>query len=103
MSIFITSTLYRRKLKHIKVKSSRGKINRALSKGRSHDSPRYTISRLNRGLLAPFLLFKDFIYLFLERGREGERKEETHPCVVVSYVPPLGTWPATQACAPTGI
>ena len=27
---------------------------------------------------------KDFIYLFLERGREGERDGEKHQCVVAS-------------------
>ena len=31
---------------------------------------------------------KDFIYLFLERGKEGET--EKHQCVVASYVPPTG-------------
>ena len=34
--------------------------------------------------------FKDFIYLFLERGREGEREGEKHQCVVASHVPPTG-------------
>ena len=39
-----------------------------------------------------FLFFKeDFIYLLLERGREGEKYPLTWPL--------LGTWPATQACA----
>ena len=31
--------------------------------------------------------FKDFIYLFLERGREGEREGEKHQCVVASRTP----------------
>ena len=48
-----------------------------------------------------------FIYLFnlfleRDRGREGEREEEKHQCVVASHMLPLGTWPATQACALTG-
>ena len=30
--------------------------------------------------------FKDFIYLFLERGREGEK----HQRVVASHMPPTG-------------
>ena len=34
-------------------------------------------------------LKKDFIYLFLKRGREGER-EGKHPCVVASHTPPTG-------------
>ena len=37
-------------------------------------------------ILFMFLFFKHFIYLFLERGREGEE----HPCVVASHVPPAG-------------
>ena len=35
------------------------------------------------------LFFKDFIYLFLEKGREGERGEK-HQCVVASRTPPTG-------------
>ena len=48
--------------------------------------------------------FKDFIYLliFRENGRERDREGETHQWVVASDVSPLGTWPATQACALTG-
>ena len=33
-------------------------------------------------------LFKDFIYLFLERGREGERQGEKH-WLVASHTPPI--------------
>ena len=33
---------------------------------------------------------KGFIYLFLERGREGEREGEHHHCAVASYTPPTG-------------
>ena len=45
-------------------------------------------------------LFKRFyLFIFRERGREGEREGEKHQCVVASL---LGTWPATQACALTG-
>ena len=32
---------------------------------------------------------------------EGEREGEKHQCVVASCAPPLGTAPATQACAIT--
>ena len=50
-----------------------------------------------------FYFFKDFIYLFLERGREGEREGDKHQCVVASLSNPLlGTWPTTQSCALTG-
>ena len=34
--------------------------------------------------------FKDFIYLFLERGREGEREGEKHQCVAASHAPRIG-------------
>ena len=33
---------------------------------------------------------KDFIYLFLERGRKGEREGEKHQCVVATHMPPTG-------------
>ena len=60
----------------------------------------------NRCLYLPsslFYFFKDFIYLFLERGREGEREGEKHQCVVASHMPLLlGTWPTTQTCALIG-
>ena len=42
-----------------------------------------------------FLFFKDFIYLFLERGREREREGEKHQCVVASH-----TQPGDLACNP---
>ena len=37
-----------------------------------------------------FLFKKDFTYLFLERGREGERKGQEHQCVLASCTPPTG-------------
>ena len=38
-----------------------------------------------------FLFFKkDFIYLSLERGREGEREGEKHQCGVASWAPLTG-------------
>ena len=41
-----------------------------------------------------------YLFIFRERGREGEREGEKHPCVVAPVVHPLlGTWPATQARA----
>ena len=36
------------------------------------------------------IFFKDFIYLFLERRREGEGEEGKHQCVVASCVLPTG-------------
>ena len=49
-----------------------------------------------------YFLFKDFIYLFLERGdgREGQKHHWVVGCL--SHTPLLGTRPATQACALTG-
>ena len=35
-----------------------------------------------------YLFFKDFIYLFLDRGKEGEREGEKQQCVVASPVLP---------------
>ena len=47
---------------------------------------------------APYF-FKGFIYLFLERG-EG-REKNINVCLPLMW-PPLGIWPATQACALIG-
>ena len=44
--------------------------------------------------------FKRFyLFIFRQRGREGERGEK-HQCVVASHAP-LETWHATQACSLT--
>ena len=40
-----------------------------------------------------------YLFIFTQKGRVGEREGEKHQCVVASHVAPLGTWPATQACA----
>ena len=40
--------------------------------------------------LVSLLLFKDFIYLFLERGDQREKEGEKHQCVVASHVPLTG-------------
>ena len=37
-----------------------------------------------------FFFLKHFIYLFLEREREGEREGEEHQCVAASRAPPTG-------------
>ena len=39
---------------------------------------------------------KEFIYLFLERGRDGERERNIDMWLPLTW-PPLGIWPATQA------
>ena len=44
---------------------------------------------------------KDFMYLLLERRREGERERNINMWLPHTR-PLLGTWSATQACALTG-
>ena len=47
--------------------------------------------------------FKNFIYLFLERGEGREKEREINIRVWLPLMHPLlGTWPATQAYALTG-
>ena len=47
--------------------------------------------------------FKDFIYLFLDRGGGRKKERERNINVWLPLMNPLlGTWPATQACALTG-
>ena len=47
--------------------------------------------------------FKDFIYLFLERGEGREKERERNINVWLPLMhPQLGTWPTTQACSLTG-
>ena len=55
------------------------------------------------------LFFKRFyLFVFRERGREGEREGKKHQCVretsinYLLYVPQPGTEPTTQACGLTG-
>ena len=53
------------------------------------------------------ILFTDFfkivfIYLFLERGREGEREGEKHQCVVAPHVPPIGDLACKPGMCPDG-
>ena len=52
-----------------------------------------------------FLFFEIFyLFIFRERGREGEREREKHQCVIASCSPPSGdtTWPTTHTCTLTG-
>ena len=49
------------------------------------------------------IFFKDFIYLFLDRGEGREKGRESNISVWLPLGSPLlGTWPTTQAHAPTG-
>ena len=47
------------------------------------------------------LYFFFLIYVFLERGREGERERNISVWLSLTWSP-LGTWSTTQACALTG-
>ena len=51
-----------------------------------------------------FLLFffKDFIYIFLERGKERNINVQEKHNLVASHMLPARSWPTTQACALTG-
>ena len=49
-----------------------------------------------------FFFLRLYLFIFRERGREGEREGEKHQCVVASHAPLLGTWSATQTCVLTG-
>ena len=53
------------------------------------------------GFLFFSFLKKDFIYLFLEWGREGEREGEKHQYVVASLTPPTGDLARNQAFGQT--
>ena len=49
------------------------------------------------------LFFKDFVYLFLDKGEWKEKERERNISVWLPLMHPLsGPWPATQACALTG-
>ena len=44
-----------------------------------------------------------YIYLFLERKERKEKEKEKNSNKLPLAWPQLGAWPATQACALTGI
>ena len=48
-------------------------------------------------------LFLNILFIYLERGEGKEKERERNFNVWLPFTyPPLGTWPATQACALTG-
>ena len=54
-------------------------------------------------LLVYMYFFRFYVFIFRERGEEGEGEGERDVSVWLPLTwPPLGTWPATQACALTG-
>ena len=44
----------------------------------------------NEGDIAKIIFKIFYLLIFREKGREGEREEEKHQCVVASHVPPTG-------------
>ena len=48
------------------------------------------------------VFFKDFIYLFLERGEGKGKEKERNINLVASHMVPTEDLPANQACALTG-
>ena len=50
---------------------------------------------------APFFFFKRILFLFRERGWEGERERNINVWLPLVH-PLLGTWPTTQALCLTG-
>ena len=63
---------------------------------------------LNIKFMAFQCFFLKTLFIYRERGKEGEREGAKHWCLrevligCLSHVPKLGTCPATQACALTG-
>ena len=51
--------------------------------------------------LVSFFFFKIYLFIFRQRGREGEREKNINVWLPLAH-PQLGTSPATQACALTG-
>ena len=41
-------------------------------------------------IFAFYIFFKFYLFVFRERGREGEREGEKHQYVVASHMPPTG-------------
>ena len=49
------------------------------------------------------VFFKNIhLFTFRQRGREARKRTEISMCGCLLCAPPLGAWPATQACALTG-
>ena len=67
-------------------------------------SKKFQILRVNITAVTLLYFFKEFIYLFLERGegREKERERNINVWLPLVCCSLLGTWSATQACALTG-
>ena len=44
--------------------------------------------------------FKFYLFIFRERGGEGEREGEKHPCVIASHITPTGDWAHNSGMCP---
>ena len=54
-------------------------------------------------LQGSYYFLKDFSYLFVDRRKGREKERQRYITVSLPVLcPPLGSWPETQACAPTG-
>ena len=54
--------------------------------------------KMGRRSLSVFKRF--YLFIFRERGRDGEREEEKHQCVVSSHTPPTGDLAHTPGMCP---
>ena len=59
------------------------------------------LDRHNHCILGLFGFLRFYLFIFRERGREGEREGEEHHVWLPLECSLLGTWPTTQACALT--
>ena len=50
----------------------------------------YQVNTLHVYLKTSFFFKRFYLFIFREKGREGEREGEKHQCVVASQVPPTG-------------
>ena len=49
-----------------------------------------------------FFFKRFYLFIFRERGREGEKEGEKHQCVVASHVPPTGDLAHNPGMCPVG-
>ena len=47
-----------------------------------------------------FFFLRFYLFIFRERGKEGEREGEKHQCVVASHTPPTGDLASTPGMCP---
>ena len=58
-------------------------------------------ANLSSSLSSFFFLFRFYLFIFRERGWEGDREGEKHQCVVASDVPPTGDLSLIHISEPT--